>query len=113
MVLGQVCGIVGNMDQDEQQFRKTMDELNFMMDDRQLPKMMRRRLRGFFLANKLAQRHEHQRQIVQAMSPGLQGEVVMEMNRIWLTKVSFLSGLLRYRAKDKLQSMSLSGEFHG
>merc|ERR1712048_437359 len=101
MVLGQVCGIVGNMDADEQSFRKNMDELNYMMDDRQLPKMMRRRLRSFFLANRMAQRHGHQRQIIESLSPGLQGEVKMEMNKTWINKVYFLNALLEYTPSDE------------
>merc|ERR1712190_422588 len=66
------------------------------MDDRQLPAAMRRRLRSFFLSNKLTQRHKNHREIVAAMSPGLQGEVVMEMNKAWLTKVTFLNNMLEH-----------------
>merc|ERR1712151_1034236 len=73
-----------------------MDIVNFMMEEWQLPRMMRRRVRGFFLANKGAQQHKHQREIIDAMSPGLQGEVLLEMNRPWLSKVTFLNDLYEY-----------------
>merc|ERR1719221_2079891 len=37
VVLGQVCGIIANMNADESRFRKNMDELQLMMCDRGLP----------------------------------------------------------------------------
>jgi hypothetical protein len=94
MVIAQVCGILGHMSSDDKAFRNTMDELNVMMQDRQLPHDMRKRLRSFFLSNKEAQRHERQAAILQAMSPGLQGELSVQMNRMWLAKVSFLREFL-------------------
>mmetsp|Transcript_38785 Transcript_38785/g.97481 ORF Transcript_38785/g.97481 Transcript_38785/m.97481 type:complete len:724 (-) Transcript_38785:32-2203(-) len=90
IVLGQVCGIVANMNPYEQNFRRTMDELNVMMHDRVMPRLLRERLRSFFLSNKRAWRNERHLHIIASMSPGLQGEVVMEMNRKWIAKVSFL-----------------------
>lgn len=90
VVLGQVCGIVANLDADEQVFRSTMDELNCMMTDRHMPRPIRRRLRSFFLSNKTVQRRQRHQDILSKISPGLQGEVVMELNRQWITKVPFL-----------------------
>ena len=94
MVLGQVCGIVGGMNVDEQQFRTLMDSLNNMMLDRQLLASMRRRLRMFFLSNRQAQRHENHQVVMDALTPGLKGEVVLELNRTWLPKVPFLNECL-------------------
>jgi len=95
VVLGEVSGIVANMDSDEKKFRGIMDELNYMMSDRVIPPDMRRRLRNFFLSNKLAQRRARHMRIIETMSPGLQGEVVMELNRVWISKVSFLNSILQ------------------
>lgn len=94
VVLGEVCGIISNLNSDERAFRGIMDELNYMMNDRVIPSDMRRRLRNFFLSNKLAQRRARHQRIIEAMSPGLQGEVIMELNRVWITKVSFLNSIL-------------------
>jgi len=94
VVLGQVCGIVANLDCDEQTFRSTMDELNLMMRDRSMQKDMQQRLRGFFLSNKTAQRRARHNRIIAAMSPGLQGEVIMQLNRMWITKVRLLAKIL-------------------
>lgn len=94
LLIAQVCSIVGSMDAEEQNFRRVMDELNFMMQDRELPMLLRRRLRSFFLSNKSAARHARQKKILEAMSPALKGEVAMEMNRVWIGKISFLSHFL-------------------
>eukprot|EP00927_Polykrikos_kofoidii_P084475 TRINITY_DN8905_c0_g1_i2.p1 TRINITY_DN8905_c0_g1~~TRINITY_DN8905_c0_g1_i2.p1 ORF type:complete len:734 (-),score=95.52 TRINITY_DN8905_c0_g1_i2:258-2270(-) len=89
-VLGQVCGIVGNLDADEQTFRKSMDDLNIMMHERNFHTALRKRLRAFFLATREVQRHGRHRQLVSSMSPALQGEVAIELNRLWFTSVYFL-----------------------
>jgi len=93
-VLGQVCGIVGSMGIMEQEFRKSMDDLNYMMQDRELPQEMRRRLRSFFLSTKDMTRHTQQQLLLQKMSPALQGEVAMATSWIWLRKVPFMAPLL-------------------
>jgi len=93
-VLGQVCGIIGSMGMLEQEFRKSMDDLNYMMKDRELPQDMRRRLRSFFLSTKDLQRICQQTVLLQRMSPALQGEVAITTNREWLRKVDFMKPLL-------------------
>jgi len=95
VVLGQVCGIVANMDADEQAFRTTMDELNIIMREGAFPLPMRQRLRGFFHSNKRAQRLKRHQQHLRNMSPGLQGEVAMQMNRQWISKVSLFKNILQ------------------
>mmetsp|Transcript_104032 Transcript_104032/g.333449 ORF Transcript_104032/g.333449 Transcript_104032/m.333449 type:complete len:824 (+) Transcript_104032:59-2530(+) len=90
VVLGQVCGIIVNLDSDQQTFRTNMDELNSMMSDRVLPTDMRQRLRSFFLSNKTAQRRMRHDRLISCMSPGLQGEVVMSINDRWIGHVSLL-----------------------
>lgn len=94
VVLGEVCGIISQMRPDESAFRSTMDELNHMMQDRMVPRDMRRRLRSFFLSKKVADRRERQVQIIDSMSAGLQGQLVMWLNRMWISKVSFLNQIL-------------------
>mmetsp|Transcript_15484 Transcript_15484/g.27159 ORF Transcript_15484/g.27159 Transcript_15484/m.27159 type:complete len:669 (+) Transcript_15484:71-2077(+) len=93
-ILGEVCGIVGDMNAEAQSFRKKMDNLNYMMSDRSLPQMMRQRLRSYFLASKDSQKHGTQKQLLEGMSPALQGEVSMALNMVWMGKVPFLAGFL-------------------
>eukprot|EP00405_Crypthecodinium_cohnii_P037297 CAMPEP_0206538958 /NCGR_PEP_ID=MMETSP0325_2-20121206/8169_1 /ASSEMBLY_ACC=CAM_ASM_000347 /TAXON_ID=2866 /ORGANISM="Crypthecodinium cohnii, Strain Seligo" /LENGTH=288 /DNA_ID=CAMNT_0054036489 /DNA_START=215 /DNA_END=1081 /DNA_ORIENTATION=- len=94
VVLGQVCGIVSNLDSEEQVFRSRMDELNTMMEDRVIDPEVRTRLRSFFLSNKTAQRRARQKHIIASMSPGLRGEVALEINRRWMMKVSLLKHII-------------------
>jgi len=94
ILLGQVCGVVASLVEEEAEFRSMMDGLNSMMHDRSLPKDMRVRLRTFFLASKQAQRRNRQQSIIAAMSPGLQGEVVMMVNQPWMGQVRIIKQML-------------------
>jgi len=94
IVLGQVCGTIAGLNQEEQDFRSLMDELNSMMQDRVMPGLMRYRVRSYFLSSKLAQRRNRHKRIVHQLSPGLQGEVVMMVNRRWMSKVSLLNQVM-------------------
>jgi len=67
-----------------------MDEMNIMMKFRGFPTEMRQRLRGFVASSKTAQRQKRHREILCSLSPGLRGEVALQINRVWLEKVSFL-----------------------
>lgn len=95
LVLAQVTSIIGHMDSEEQCFRKMMDELNFFMEDRSLPGIMRRRLRSFILSNKNVRRRSTQLQVLDRMTPTVKGEVCYEIHKIWLSKVGFLRELVR------------------
>merc|ERR1719350_2601926 len=89
LVLGQVCGVLASMNLDEQAFRTTMDEMNIMMKFRGFPLEMRQRFRGFVVSSKTAQRLNRHREILCSLSPGLRGEVALQINRVWIEKVSF------------------------
>merc|ERR1719313_482604 len=108
-VLGQVCGILGNMGKYEQDFRNVMDDLNYMMVDRGLPLPMCRRIRGFFLSTKGAQRHSQQQELLQLMSPALQGEVAMEINSRWLKNVGFLSDFVEQAEHEVDEDAAMHG----
>eukprot|EP00405_Crypthecodinium_cohnii_P011726 CAMPEP_0206427390 /NCGR_PEP_ID=MMETSP0324_2-20121206/5005_1 /ASSEMBLY_ACC=CAM_ASM_000836 /TAXON_ID=2866 /ORGANISM="Crypthecodinium cohnii, Strain Seligo" /LENGTH=464 /DNA_ID=CAMNT_0053892647 /DNA_START=27 /DNA_END=1421 /DNA_ORIENTATION=- len=94
VLLGQVCGVISHLNMEEQEFRTMMDDLNNMMADRLIARSMRLRLRDFFLSNKTARRRQRQRGLIEAMSPGLRGEVVLEGNKRWITKVSLLNNIM-------------------
>jgi len=89
-VLGQVCGTVASMGAVDQEFRKSMDDLNYMMEERSIDVAMRVRLRSFFLSTRHTQRHARHKDILAKMSPCLQGEVALATNSTWLQKVPFL-----------------------
>jgi len=101
-ILGEVCGIVGDMNADAQSFRKKMDNLNHMMSERDLPQSMRRRLRTFFLASKDSVKHGTQKELLRGMSPALQGEVSMALNVVWMGKVQWMKQFLE-EAQDVIE----------
>ena len=46
-ILGSFCGIITQMDSRGTSFRNTMDDLNFMLEDQQIPQEARRRVRQY------------------------------------------------------------------
>lgn len=117
-IIGQVCSVVGTMGVAEQAFRKTMDDLNNMMQDRSVPYTMRRRLRKFFLNTRDTQRYASQRELFSKMSPALQGEVALITNQIWIEKVTFLGAVIKSSENEQegsppfLIEIALSLETH-
>lgn len=93
-ILGEVCGIVGDMNAEQQSFRKRMDNLNAMMQERGVPDAMRRRLRSYFLSNKKSSQYLTQKELLSNMSPNLQGEVSLLLNVEWIRKIDFLKKFL-------------------
>jgi len=77
-----------------------MDGLNGMMRDRLLPDVLQLRLRSFFISSKLQQRRARQNALISHMSPGLQGEVVMYLNKKWLKQVKFFRRIMEDARKS-------------
>lgn len=75
-----------------------------------MPPKMRQRLRAYFLSNKAVQRRTRHQSIISCMSPGLQGEVVMLMNKRWIAKVSLLNQILQV-AKSRSRRASAFTSF--
>mmetsp|Transcript_22010 Transcript_22010/g.39445 ORF Transcript_22010/g.39445 Transcript_22010/m.39445 type:complete len:654 (-) Transcript_22010:75-2036(-) len=93
-LLGEVCNVVAAIGAHEQEFRSTMDDLNFMMRDRALPTYMRKKLRRFFLSTRDVRQQDCYSMLFSKMSPALRGEIAWAMNHMWVTKVSFLKGMV-------------------
>lgn len=91
-VIGNFISVIHNVNPDTQWFRSTFDSLNHFMAVAQLPTDMRRRLREYFHQAAHVSRGQQRNALLQLMSPSLQGEVAMHVNRRWLSKVRFLVG---------------------
>jgi hypothetical protein len=74
-----------------------MDQLNFMMSERQLSFPMRQRLRSYFLANKMASIYNRQMHILDSLSPSLKGEVLYEVHVEYLAKIPFIRPFLQVK----------------
>jgi len=90
-VLGEVCAIVSDMNEETQAFRKKMTDLNTMMWEQGLPYELRRRLRSFFLQNRHQALHVTRQRLRESMSPQLQSEVCIALNLAWLRRVTFFT----------------------
>mmetsp|Transcript_65613 Transcript_65613/g.150337 ORF Transcript_65613/g.150337 Transcript_65613/m.150337 type:complete len:397 (+) Transcript_65613:2-1192(+) len=100
---------------------QTMDDLNEMAREAPLSKPLQRRLRGFFMATGDTSLRSIWKSLTLRMSPSLQREVAFEMNRGWLRRVKYMSGVSRLfvtEVAEKLasrqyaQSESFGENFH-
>ena len=89
-VIGTAAGIAATLDPNTVKFRQTMDVLNYFMVDRKLDKERRHQLREFFSdARRVHQKHNDS-DLLEKMSPMLQGFVALEASTGWFQNVTFL-----------------------
>ena len=86
-VLGAICQLVAAMNKSSLEYRETMEELHEFMTERRLPVDMRIRLRGFFHHRRTMLKYQGHSRLLEAMSPGLRGEVAQYCNKQWIEKV--------------------------
>lgn len=86
-VLSDIMNAITNGDTHKLKFRQTLDDLNYMMADQNLPGGLRRRLRGFFFQVQNLQRVQSFQGVIEQMSPALQGELALTVNEVWVRKV--------------------------
>jgi len=89
-VIGAICSIVATLDQYEATFKNNMDNLNWFMSDRNMPQEMRTRLRKYFFEAKVISKQRVEREVLDQMSPLLQGECAMFIHENWIKQVWYL-----------------------
>jgi CRP-like cAMP-binding protein len=89
--VGSVCSIVANMDPLKNEFKNDMDDLNDYMSACKLPKDLRDRLRKYMHFAYGKRRTEHQRDLLDKLSPSLVTEISDIVNRQWVEKVPYLN----------------------
>ena len=85
------AGVAATLNPNATLYQNTMDQLNYFMKERSLPKDMRRDLREFFTNARRVREVSDDSNLLQAMSPLLQGTVAYAANRLWLQRVWYLS----------------------
>merc|ERR1719343_1412642 len=60
------------------------------MKFRNFPQPFRHRIRAFVMSSKTAARNQRYHDVLCTLSPGLRGEIAVQVNRLWIEKVSFL-----------------------
>jgi len=92
-VIGAVCSIVSGVSESELHFRRTMDDLNWLITDRQMPIQLGDKFRRYFNETREPSRQCADREIFSQMSPKLQGEFTNFMHGHWIRKVWFLKNM--------------------
>eukprot|EP00437_Effrenium_voratum_P004244 CAMPEP_0181427966 /NCGR_PEP_ID=MMETSP1110-20121109/16438_1 /TAXON_ID=174948 /ORGANISM="Symbiodinium sp., Strain CCMP421" /LENGTH=582 /DNA_ID=CAMNT_0023551183 /DNA_START=55 /DNA_END=1803 /DNA_ORIENTATION=+ len=93
VVIGQMCGVLATLLPHDVAFKRTMDDLNWLLKDRQMPMPIRTKLRRYFYESRSLTRLHEQKQIIAQMSPMLQGEVSTQLLGNWIEKVGYLNNL--------------------
>lgn len=89
-VIGEICGVVATLSPHKVSYNQTMDDINWLMRDRNFSPVSRKAFRRYVNESQNLQRLEQQKPIVNRMSPMLQGEVSMHMLGAWVDKVPYL-----------------------
>ena len=92
-VLSKMAGIASTLDPNKILFQNTMDQLNFFMRERSLPRELRRELREFFQQARRVREVNDDSALLDSMSPLLQGTVAFAANHKWLRKIWWLRDL--------------------
>mmetsp|Transcript_118928 Transcript_118928/g.333086 ORF Transcript_118928/g.333086 Transcript_118928/m.333086 type:complete len:743 (-) Transcript_118928:92-2320(-) len=92
-VIGSVCSIVGNLQPHDLQFHRTMDDLNFLLKDRQMPSEMCTKFRKYFQEARERSKQEVEKSVIKQMSPMLQGECAMYLHCSALKTIWYLRDL--------------------
>jgi len=94
-VIGAVCGIVSTLRPHEISFKRIMDDLNEVMADREMPSDMRCRLRRYFHEARDMTKARIEQNVIDHMSPVLQGEFSLFVHQRWVRKVWYLRDMNR------------------
>jgi len=89
-VIGAVCGIVSTMQPHDMSFKRSMDDLNWLMSDRSVPHDMCKKIRRYFHETREMARQRTERDVIDQMSPKLQGEFAHFMHKQWINQVWYL-----------------------
>jgi len=92
-VIGSVAAIASNLDPSNVEYQNTMDALNYFMRERELPREMRMTLRDYFSSARRVHQTSDDGDLLDKMSPLLQGTVALAANRKWLERVWYLREL--------------------
>ena len=96
-VIGTAAGIAATLDPNGTLYHNTMDQLNYFMRERKLPKEMRFTLREYFTSARQVHQVSGDKDLLEKMSPLLQGTVAVRANKLWLDQIWFLKGMGRTR----------------
>lgn len=89
-IIGSFCSIVASRSMQESLFRQRMDDVNFMMAEREFPQDLRKRCRLFLVNSRHHQRAASYNQLESLFSLALRGDVAVENNASWIRRLWYL-----------------------
>jgi potassium voltage-gated channel Eag-related subfamily H protein 7 len=90
-VIGAICGVVSERDPATSEYQANVDLLNDYMEEIKLPKSQRTKLREYFTHCKQIFRMKYFHDVLENMSPELQGEVAKHTHGSWLYEIPFFN----------------------
>lgn len=90
-VIGAICGIVSMMDPATTHFNQQMDHLNGFMAEINFPYERRNHFRDYFNFCKNKFRIEYYLELLEKMSPTMQGEISLHQHSEWISKIPFFN----------------------
>lgn len=90
-VISRTTAICTSLNQHQNSYQTTMDDLNQISDDFGLSHDMRRRLRKYFMNTQDESKREAWGAIVKKMSPKLRRDCCREVNKYWVMSIRFMS----------------------
>jgi len=104
-VTAKFVDVISNSDPDQTEFRQTMDNLNRFISFNKLPPELAVRLRQYYHATKQMQAAKSRAHIVEQLSPALQEEVSLMLNKRWLRGAAFFNGLRMLVTEEDKEDM--------
>jgi len=89
-IVGSVCGLVASMGEVTAKLHQKIDDLNVFMEERNLPRDLRIKLREYFHYTAKQYRNQHYRQLLLEMSPEMRGDVYRRVNSKWVFALPFI-----------------------
>lgn len=93
-IIGSICAIASSLDADNIAHENQMDSLNLMLYNFELPNFERMRIREFFQRRKVLNNKNRHVELLQCMSPDLQGTVARWVQSTLLQNVSVFRQVL-------------------
>ena len=88
-LVGDLCNIVSNMDPVGNEYMMTMDTLNHWLEEKRFPHALRVRLREYMVFAERAFRDQHNKEMLDKLSPGLRAVVAQHSLSMVVTRISF------------------------
>lgn len=111
-LLGSATNIMGSLDESRLLFNSSVDEMNGVMTEKDIPHELQREVRGYVHQKRVADISHEFKNMLDNLSPLLQGKVCLFTNARWITNVAFLTAFGVSRELEASIAMNMTLEFY-